>query len=164
MSETDAVRELVARIEKCRTISARIGAMYDAFLCGDFVLMEKKNTSAMVIAEFLVDYYTCLETCFFRISQLFENHLAAERWHSDLLEKMTLSIEGVRVAVLSDGSASDLNELMKFRHFRRYYYELEYDWDKIEYLQKVFDRVRQTVPHELHTFQEFLTQLISLED
>lgn len=163
MSETDAVRELIARIDKCRTVATRIGAMYDTFLRDDFNLMGRKNTSAMVIAEFLVDFYTCLETCFFRISQFFENRLSANRWHADLLEKMALSIEGVRVAVLSESSASDLNELMKFRHFRRYYYELEYDWDKIEYLQKVFDRLRQTVPDELTAFRGFLEQLIQTE-
>lgn len=82
----------------------------------------------MVVAEFMVDYYTCLETCFFRISQLFENHLSPDRWHADLLEKMTLSMPDIRVAVIPEPVAADLNELMKFRHFRRYYFELEYDW------------------------------------
>ncbi len=159
MNASDTVRELDARIGKCLAVSARIGAAYDEFLDGDFVVMGRKNTSAMVVAEFIVDYYTCMETCFLRISQFFENHLSTERWHADLLEKMTLSIEGIRVAVVSDALASDLGELMKFRHFRRYYYEMDYDWDKIEYLQKVFERVRRVMPGELEAFRRFLEQL-----
>ncbi len=122
--------------------------------------MGRKNTSAMVIAELMVDYYTCLETCFLRISQFFENHLSQERWHADLLEKMTLRIEGTRDAVISDASAAALGELMKFRHFRRYYFELDYDWDKLEYLQKVYIRVRQQIPVELAVFQSFLRRLM----
>ena len=95
-----------------------------------------------------------------RISQFFENHLSQDRWHADLLEKMTLRIEGTRDAVISDTTAAALSELMKFRHFRRYYFEMVYDWDKLDYLQKVFTRGRNAVPGELTTFQTFLQGLL----
>lgn len=156
MSVNEAVSELDARIEKTKALLTRIGNEYDAFLRDDFEYMGRKNASAIVLAELIVDYYTCLETCFLRISQFFENHLSTSRWHADLLEKMTLRIEGTRDAVISDSSAALLGELMKFRHFRRYYFELEYDWDKLEYLQKVYARVRDAVPGELASFQTFL--------
>ena len=123
--------------------------------------MGRKHASAIVIAELMVDYYTCLETCFLRISQFFENHLSDSRWHADLLEKMTLRIEGTRDAVISDSTAAALSELMKFRHFRRYYFELEYDWDKLDYLQKVYARVRAVIPDELAAFQVFLHALMT---
>lgn len=160
MSVNETVAELSARIEKTKHLLNRIGSEYDAFLRDDFKHMGRKNTSAIVIAELMVDYYTCLETCFLRISQFFENHLTEDRWHADLLEKMTMRIEGTRDAVVSDASAAALGELMKFRHFRRYYFEMEYDWDKLEYLQKVFARVRDGVPGELSTFQAFLRRLV----
>ncbi len=86
MSDHDAIAELLARIEKAHGLLEKLSLAYEGFLAGDFKLLGKKNTSAMVLAEFMVDYYTCLEICFFRISQLFENRLAAERWHLDLLE------------------------------------------------------------------------------
>jgi len=159
MSVRESIAELDARIEKTKTILVRIGAEYDAFMRDDFDRMGRKNASAIVIAELMVDYYTCLETCFLRISQFFENHLSGDRWHADLLEKMTLHIEGTRDAVIRDATAAGLRELMKFRHFRRYYFEMEYDWDKLEYLQKVFARVRTDVPSELATFQSFLGDL-----
>lgn len=160
MSVNETVAELDARIEKAKTLLDRIGREYDSFIRDDFQRMGHKNTSAIVLAELMVDYYTCIETCFLRISQFFENHLSTNRWHADLLEKMTLRIEGSRDAVISDASAVALGELMKFRHFRRYYFEMEYDWDKLEYLQKVYARVRNSIPGELATFQTFLRRLI----
>jgi len=72
---------------------------------------------------------------------------------------MTLRLEGTRDAVISDGTAAALGELMKFRHFRRYYFELDYDWDKLAYLQKVYARVRERIPDELAAFQAFLHRL-----
>jgi hypothetical protein len=160
MSERDDVRELMARIDRCQVLLERLNLAYEDFLAGDFRALGKKNTSAMVVAEFMVDYYTCLETCFLRISQHFENHLSNDRWHTELLEKMTLSIPDIRVPVISEATANDLVELMKFRHFRRYYFELEYDWGKIEYLQKVFDRVRAAMPGHLSGFKEFVRKLM----
>jgi len=160
MSVNETISELDARIEKTKSLLIRIGNEYDDFIRDDFPRMGRKNTSAIVLAELMVDYYTCLETCFLRISQFFENHLSDSRWHADLLEKMTLRIDGSRDAVISDTTAAGLVELMKFRHFRRYYFELEYDWDKLAYLQKVYDRVRRAVPGELSVFQTFLHVLI----
>jgi hypothetical protein len=73
---------------------------------------------------------------------------------------MTLRIEGVREPVIAEQTARDLTELMRFRHFRRYYFELEYDWDKLEYLQKVFGRVTEALPADLQRFGGFLRQLL----
>ena len=74
--------------------------------------------------EFL---YTCLETIFLRISQSFENRLEPARRHNDLLRKMTLEVEGVRAAAVSEEAFFPLFELLKFRHFKRYYFDLESD-------------------------------------
>ncbi len=49
---------------------------------------------------------------------------------------------------------------MRFRHFRRYYFELEYDWEKLGYLQGVFGRIAERLPAELAGFQTFLTHLL----
>ena len=159
MSGADSIAELVARIEKNQRLLARIVAEYHGFLDGDLQVVGRKNTSAMVIAELMVDYYTCAETLFLRASQFFENDLDANRWHSDLLDKMTLHIDGVRDPVIGEQTASWLGELMKFRHFRRYYFELEYDWDKLDYLQKVFAKAHDRLPADLEAFKAFLGRL-----
>lgn len=41
-----------------------------------------------------------LSTLFLRISQFFENSLESSRWHTDLLDKMTLHITGIRERVV----------------------------------------------------------------
>jgi len=160
MSTHDRIQTLVARIDTTLEILERIVSQYDEFLETDFPTLGQKNTSAMVVAELLVDYYTCLETLFLRISQFFENNLSADRWHADLLEKMTLNIDGVRIPAISPEANQALGELMRFRHFRRYYFELEYDWDKLTFLQKKLAVARTIIPQNLANFRGFLTQLM----
>jgi len=159
MSEADAVVELLARIDRTQRLLCRIVDEYRAFLDGDFKLLGRKNTSAIVIAEMMVDYYTCAETVFLRASQFFENHLDDDRWHADLLDRMTLRIEGVRDPVIGEETARWLDELMKFRHFHRYYFELDYDWDKLDYLQTTFSKVVKRLPSDIESFARFLRQL-----
>jgi hypothetical protein len=159
MNGRDEIALLLGQIEKSQAVLARIAERHDEFLQTDFKLLGRKNTSAMVIAELLVDYYTCLETLFLRVSQFFENNLRQEKWHADLLEKMTLRIEGVREPVISDETRVLLDELMKFRHFRRYYFELDYDWDKLDYLERKFAEVRARIEGELNSFKSFLRTL-----
>ena len=159
MSANEAVQSLVARIDSTQAVLNRIIDQYDEFLATDFLSLGRKNTSAIVIAELLVDYYTCLETLFLRISQFFENNLSKERWHADLLERMTMAIDGVRIPVVSAEANQSLAELMRFRHFRRYYFELEYDWDKLAFLQKKLAAARTIVPDDLARFRRFLTEL-----
>jgi hypothetical protein len=85
--------------------------------------------------------------------------LHKDKWHSDLLHKMTLEIQGIRKAVISDETYIILVELMKFRHFRRYYFEFDYDWDKLEFLEKKYNQVKVLVKKDLNNFESFLRLL-----
>ena len=123
--------------EKIHDHETRLGKISDSVysvLENEIKLLGKPPASALIIAGMLENYYTCLETIFVRISQFFENHLNPSRWHSDLLQKMTLNIPGIRTSAVSDESFSALHELLKFRHFKRYYSDLEYDWDRLDFL------------------------------
>jgi hypothetical protein len=117
---------------------------------------------AVVIADFFERYYTCLETIFLRISQHFENNLDPSRWHHNLLEKMKIRIDGIREQAISDETYPLLVEFLKFRHFKRYYFDIEYDWDKLEYLQKKFDALIPKVHDDIGRFIVFLDRLIKL--
>jgi len=70
---------------------------------------HRTRENAIVVAEILTNYHTCLETAFLRISQFSENSLDPERWHNDLLDKMLLGIDGIRPAVLSEAARAALN-------------------------------------------------------
>jgi hypothetical protein len=144
------VRELIGEIDKTILLLKKIKGYYSSFVEKELPLLGKKQTSGIVFAEIFVDYYTCVETLFFRISQTFENHLSKERWHSDLLRKMAIDVEGVRRKVIRTETENLLDEFLKFRHFRRYYFSMEYDWDKLQYLEKKYMESEQKLLDDLN--------------
>ena len=89
--------ELTALIRSHRQRLETIRKSIDDALDQEIKQLGKTDRSALIIAGLLENYYTRAETIFLRISQYFENNLDAERWHSDLLQKMMLNIEGVRM-------------------------------------------------------------------
>jgi hypothetical protein len=107
----------------------------------------------IIIAQILENTYTAIETALLRISQGFDNSLSPERWHADLLDKMVLEKKGVRPRVLSDETHRLLTELMRFRHFKRSYLELDYDWEKLRFLLSVLRRCLPPVKAELSAFR-----------
>jgi len=125
----------------------------------DLGLLGRTPNAALIVAGLIENYYACLETVFLRISQFFENTLDPERWHTDLLEKMTLYIEGVRLPAVSQSNYPHLLELLKFRHFRRYYFELDYDWDRLDFLIKKMKLAHPGVRQDLEQFLAFLDRL-----
>ena len=131
----------------------------ESALDGEIAQLGKTPMSALIVAGLLENYYTCLETIFLRISQSFENKLDPTRWHNDLLQKMTLEIEGVRTAAVSEETFSPLFELLKFRHFKRYYFELEYDWDRLDFLVTKLRQVHPLVTRDLERFVRFASVL-----
>lgn len=152
------INELLGEIEKCRGHLKRLNDLYreaSAELTDRGRTLEK----AVFLSEIFVNYYTCLETLFFRISQFFENSLSRENWHSDLLRKMCLRIPDIREPVLSEKTFYLLDELRKFRHFKRYYYSLDYDWDRLDYLARTFDKVTRECPDDIDRFTLFLERL-----
>ena len=116
----------------------------------------RNDDGALIVAGYLETYYTVLETFFVRVSGFFENDLAPARWHSALLEKMNLEIEGIRAKVVGDSNLVRLRELLRFRHFRRYYVEMEYDWARIDFLLATLDAAHPSVLADLQAFDAFL--------
>ena len=152
----EKMHDLVAVIQDHGERLAKIRDSVSTAMENEIEQLGKTSTSALIIAGLLENYYTCLETVFVRISQFFENSLDPGRWHSDLLDRMTLEISGVRVAAVSKENFSSLFELLKFRHFRRYYFDLEYDWDRLEFLIKKLDKAHPVVVQDLERFVDFL--------
>ena len=122
---------------------------------------EPDRAGRIVIAQILENAFTAIETALLRISQGFDNSLSAKRWHADLLDKMLLEKKGIRPRVLSEESHRLLTELMRFRHFKRYYLELDYDWEKLRYLLSVLDRCLPLVRAELTAFRDEVVRGLS---
>jgi hypothetical protein len=162
-SRTVALKQ---QILKHLAVLDRIEHFHDDFVArGD--MTRRTTVNAIVVAEVLTNYYTCLETIFLRTSEYFENSLSSTRWHHDLLEKMTLRIEGIRPQLISDEAAPNLEELLRFRHFCRYYLEFDHDWDRLDFVLKKFALVRPLLRRDFAAFLAFLDQLAeanSVED
>jgi hypothetical protein len=77
----------------------------------------------------------------------------------DLLTKMTITIEGSRVPAISEANYPALLELLKFRHFKRYYFELEYDWDRLDFLARKLKSAHPIAIADLRRFQDFLRSI-----
>lgn len=165
MSGNDAseLTTVIAHVNKHITILRETKAELDAALTEDVVLLGKTPRAGVLVAGLLENYYTCAETIFVRISRYFENNLQPERWHSDLLDRMVLEIEGIRPRVLSDAAKNDLAELMRFRHFRRYYFGTDYDWTRLEELILRVGRAHDVLCRELQSFVTFLRELNEVE-
>jgi len=90
------------------------------------------------------NYYSAAEDLLKIVAAAFENNIEdASRWHSELINRMTLDIEGVRPRLLSDDTAVLLHRLRSFRHFFRHAYRV--DLDGVE-IQANVERVQQVHP------------------
>lgn len=115
-------------------ILSRIENYLDSFLENEYKEMGRTPVTAVVVADALSRYYTGIETLFLRISQHFENSIERDKWHAQLLERMKLTIPGIRPPAIKEETYLALRELLRFRHFSRYYVELDYDWDRLDFL------------------------------
>lgn len=150
---------LVSEIEKTIVLLGRINN-YHKGVKEDFKAMpQEKSYDLVILADIFADYYTCVETVFVRISKFFENSLDKSQWHTHLLDKMTLEIPNIRKRLLRDETYKQLKEILRFRHFKRYYFEFEYDRDRIEYLEKKFLLSYPLVIEDLRNYIEFLKKL-----
>ncbi len=48
-----------------------------------------------------------------------------------------------------EGTRDALLELMRFRHFTRYYYDISYDWDRLDFLMRKFAQVRPMIGEDM---------------
>ena len=158
MAEYD-VDELQAELQQA---VRRIKQIYDKLGTArreTIAIIGRNDDTALMVAGYIETYYTALETFFVRVSQHFENDLPPDRWHSVLLEKMNLSIRRVREQSVGDKNLIRLRELLRFRHFRRYYVETEFDWTRIDFLLETLDAAHPSALEDLAKFEEFLTRL-----
>lgn len=154
-----AKSELAASIRQNRELLETIRSSIEDALDQEIAQLGKTARSALIIAGLLENYYTCAESIFLRISQYFENSLEPARWHADLLQKMTLDIEGVRPRVVAPQDEPALRELLRFRHFKRNYFDLDYDWDRIDFLVKKVRQVHPGLERSLDRFEGFWRDL-----
>ncbi len=81
----------------------------------------------------LPNLYNATEDLFKIVANAFENRVTdLSRWHTELLRRMRLEVEGVRPALLSTESVDLLNELRAFRHFFRHAYGVRLRFSRVD--------------------------------
>jgi hypothetical protein len=68
-------------------------------------------------------------------------------------------VPGVRPPVIRDDTATLLAEFLRFRHFKRYYFQFEYDWERLRYLEKKYRDSMALITRDLEDFKAFLGKM-----
>ena len=88
-----------------------------------------------------------------RVAKAFENNIDDEQgWHSALLSRLAIQIDGVRPALFPPELKAPLRELKAFRHVFVHVYELEIDPDKLGLVLKYAREVVDLLPSSVETF------------
>lgn len=159
MSGTEPKEELKGLIRSQTKVLAELHTFLQDYLRNELPTDGRSIKSGLVVAGVLENYYTAAETVLFRIVQEFGNEIDPTRWHADILDRLSYPVQGVRPRVLSEHCYTRLDELRRFRHFKRYYYRVDYDWDKLEFLIKKQRELHPTFLQALHEFTGFLDSL-----
>lgn len=110
-------------------------------------------------AHHLCRLYNAFEQMGLRVAKAFENNIDDEQgWHSALLNRLALRIEGVRPALLPQEMKLPLRELKAFRHVFVHAYELELDPEKLALVLKYAGIVAEKLPGLVADFTRAVAQ------
>ncbi len=95
-------------------------------------------------AHQLCRLYNAVEQTGLRVAKAFENSIDDEKgWHSGLINRLAITVPGVRPAVLPSEIKLPLHELRGFRHVVVHAYELELDPDKLKLILKYARQIQE---------------------
>ena len=115
-------------------------------------LNNPDNFEKSAIGYLLHNFYNGCENIFKNISSFFENNLAANKYHRELLERMTLEIEDIRPRVISNELYILLDDFLGFRHKFRHSYSFELDWEREKLVLDKFDKTYTLFRKEINNF------------
>jgi hypothetical protein len=114
---------------------------------------RKEEIGYEACAHQLCRMYNAVEQMGLRVAKAFENKIDDEQgWHSALLTRLAIRIEGVRPALLPQELKTPLRDLKAFRHVFVHAYELDLDPDKLALLLKYADQVGHRLTQVTHDF------------
>lgn len=97
--------------------------------------------------------YNVIEQMALRVAKAFENHVDDERgWHTELIRRLSIRIEGVRPPLFPDDLRQPLQELRGFRHVFVHAYDLSIDPEKLALILKYARAVRDRLVDVVATF------------
>lgn len=146
--------EILSDLDKIAQIFNRFGKAYGRY-------MSSKEYSNLVEAGFYVNQiFSGFERIFKNISNVFENKIDELSWHQSLLGRMTLPLEGIRPAVISNETRSLLDDLRGFRHFFRHAYDTDIEPKKFSIVADSAFKLKEQYVIEIRKFLSFIDRLI----
>ncbi|MEP7190480.1 MAG: hypothetical protein ABI901_14920 [Roseiflexaceae bacterium] len=121
-------------------------------------LLEKEQIAAVeALAYQLHNFYNACEDLLKLVATAFENHITDQgNWHRGLVQRMSLTISGVRPALISAATLPHLDQLRAFRHFFRHAYNTPIN---IPRLMLVLDDARLVHPLMQADVNHFVSHL-----
>jgi hypothetical protein len=117
----------------------------------------QENTGYSHLVEtvfYLNQLYSGYKKIFYKVAEVFENTVDTLHWHKSLLDRMRLSIEGLRPALLSEEAFHCLNELRAFRHFFRHAYDIDLEPEKVALVFKKAQRLKEQWAADCRAFTD----------
>lgn len=152
---SESIRLLKAEIAADEQVISRL---YEALSAAWDALDSPER--AIVAGYYLHNLYIAFEHVFERVAETFENTVGdTSQWHSELLRRMALDVEGIRPPLLDDETRACLDELRRFRHVFRSAYSISLDKDRLLLVIQRARRLRELYPHDLARFKAFLDQM-----
>lgn len=109
------------------------------------------------VALNLQNFYSAIEKLFTIIGKQIDKTIPeSSNWHSELLDQMTLEIDGVRPAVISKNTKSKLEEYLGFRHVVRNVYSFNLNPQKITPLVKNLQNLNKILKSEIEDFLKLI--------
>jgi len=133
---------------------------------GETAFDERASDEATIVAGYrLHNLYNAIENIFRNIAEAFENNLEdRERWHSELLQRMTLDLRPVRPAAIDDQAFDRIDELRRFRHLFRSAYGVRLDPERLSLVFRKAMELRQLFPAQIESFLVFVREVATRDD
>ncbi|MEO1122609.1 MAG: hypothetical protein AAFW84_07740 [Cyanobacteria bacterium J06635_15] len=140
------VTDLKAQFATLQRISERLENRANGLTAEDVVRLES-------VAYQLHNFYNAAEDLLKLVSTHFENHISdSARWHSALLKRMMQDVPGIRPAVISLETFTQLNSLRGFRHFFRHAYEVPINYEQLIINLKLAEAILPQLEQDITTF------------
>jgi len=111
------------------------------------------------IGYYLHSFYNGCENVFRAIARFFENDIGPQTWHSDLLRRMRLKVEGYRPAVIDEELYLLLDDFRGFRHKFCHSYTFELDWERERIVAGKFHKTSKMFRQQIEVFLQNLLEI-----
>lgn len=165
MNGSERIALLVADIEDELQKLQRLRAEYDELLTRvDIGAEEASPYDKAAVGFYLHNFYNGCESIFRSIARFFENDLAAESWHTDLLRRMKLKVAGYRPRVIDEGPFLILDDFRGFRHRFRHCYSFELDWAREKLVAGKLGAAHRLLDDQVRHFLKELGDIAEKDD